>query len=103
VKLRRNGDDQHDQEHQHHVNQGRGVDLHHYFWLVTRARAYIHGHGLVPLLRLSDETDLGDAGALHRKHHPAHRLKVTLAIAPDLNFGLGFHDGKLLHALQQVV
>ena len=103
VKLRWNGDDQHDQEHQHHVNQWRGVDLHHHFWFFTRTGAYVHSHGLVPLLRLSDEANLGDAGALHRIHHPPHRLKVALAIAPNLNFRLRCHDRKLLHALQQVV
>src|ERR1700682_4673809 len=45
VQLDRNGDDEHDQEHQHHVDQRRGVDVHHHLGIAgCGAGAYIHCH-----------------------------------------------------------
>ena len=36
VQLHRNRDDQHDDQHQHHVDQRRGVDVHHHLGLAAR-------------------------------------------------------------------
>jgi hypothetical protein len=45
-----NRNNQHDNQDQHHVDQGRHVDVHHWFWIsaLTTTRPYIHTHGIVP-------------------------------------------------------
>ena len=44
VKLHRDCDDQHDDQHQHHVDQRRGIDVHHDVGLAAAAVAYAHCH-----------------------------------------------------------
>jgi hypothetical protein len=44
VSLDRNGDDEHDQQHEQHVDQRRRVDVHDRFALSIVARG-LHGHG----------------------------------------------------------
>jgi hypothetical protein len=45
VELHRDRDDQHDDQHQHHVDQRRGVDVHHDVGLAAAAVADAHCHG----------------------------------------------------------
>jgi hypothetical protein len=42
MQLDGNGDNQHDEQNQHHINQGCGVHFHHYLGFVGRAES--HGH-----------------------------------------------------------
>src|SRR6266850_776934 len=49
VGLDGNGDDEHDEQHQHHVDERRGVDVHHHVLLAHGARSEVHRHQLFPL------------------------------------------------------
>ncbi len=44
VRLDRDRDDQHDQEHQHHVDERRGVDVDHHFRIGRAPASNIHCH-----------------------------------------------------------
>src|SRR5450631_2122032 len=47
VQLDRNGDDQHDQQHQHHIDQRSGVDVDHYVRIVRVAPTDLHRHDCI--------------------------------------------------------
>ena len=64
MQLHGDGDDQHDQQHQHHINQRCGVDVHHHLGLIEGLK-----HGCLRqqgLLRLwvSHEAHFGEPHAL---------------------------------------
>src|SRR6267378_1453185 len=44
VRLDGNGDDEHDEQHEHYVDERSGVDVHHHLRLLPAACAKIHRH-----------------------------------------------------------
>ena len=67
MQLNGDGDDEHDQQHQHHINQRRGVDIHHHLGFFEGLKhGRLRQHGLFRLW-VGDEAHLGEPHALCRK------------------------------------
>jgi hypothetical protein len=82
MRLDRDRDDEHDQQHQHHVDQRRGVDVHHHVVFAAAptfiAILLLPSSGAGTGRRLGDEAHLEDAGALAGHHQAAHRFVAHL-------------------------
>src|SRR4029453_16144982 len=99
-QLDRNRDDEHHEQHEHHVDQRRRVDVHDRL-MIAASGTYIHCHEYVLALaatwgRPGEEPDLGDSGTVAGVDDPPDRIVLGAAITPDLHFRLRLKHRDLL-------